>query len=147
MNKYSQLVLVDASVLPEVIIKVIEVKKLLANKEEKSSAAACKRVGISRSAFYKYKDSIYSYDKELTNKIITIYAELKDEPGVLSSVLVSLHQLNANILTVNQTIPIDGVAAITISLRLNGSMDEIYTIKSNISQLNGVVGVKILSSE
>lgn len=147
MNKYSQLVLVDASVLPEVIIKVIEVKKLLANKEEKSSAAACKRVGISRSAFYKYKDSIFSYDKELTNKIITIYAELKDEPGVLSSVLVSLHQLNANILTVNQTIPIDGVAAITISLRLNGSMDEIYTIKSNISQLNGVVGVKILSSE
>lgn len=147
MNKYSQLVLVDSSVLPEVIIKVIEVKKLLANKEEKSSAAACKKVGISRSAFYKYKDSIFSYDKELTNKIITIYAELKDEPGVLSSVLVSLHLLNANILTVNQTIPIDGVAAITISLRLNGSMDEIYTIKSNISQVNGVVGVKILSSE
>lgn len=147
MNEYSQLVLVDSSVLPEVIIKVIEVKKLLANKEEKSSAAACKKVGISRSAFYKYKDSIFSYDKELTNKIITIYAELKDEPGVLSSVLVSLHLLNANILTVNQTIPIDGVAAITISLRLNGSMDEIYTIKSNISQLNGVVGVKILSSE
>ncbi len=147
MNEYSQLVLVDSSVLPEVIIKVIEVKKLLANKEEKSSVAACKKVGISRSAFYKYKDSIFSYDKELTNKIITIYAELKDEPGVLSSVLVSLHLLNANILTVNQTIPIDGVAAITISLRLNGSMDEIYTIKSNISQLNGVVGVKILSSE
>ncbi|HHX57751.1 MAG TPA: ACT domain-containing protein [Clostridiales bacterium] len=147
MNEYSQLVLVDSSVLPEVIIKVIEVKKLLANKEEKSSAAACKKVGISRSAFYKYKDSIFSYDKELTNKIITIYAELKDEPGVLSSVLVSLHLLNANILTVNQTIPIDGVAAITISLRLNGSMDEIYTIKSNISQVNGVVGVKILSSE
>ncbi|NLK70910.1 MAG: ACT domain-containing protein [Clostridiales bacterium] len=147
MNEKPQLVLVDSKVLPEVITKVIEVKKLLANKEEKSSAAACKRVGISRSAFYKYKDSIYSYDKEFTNRIITIYAELKDEPGVLSSVLVLLHQLNANILTVNQTIPIDGVAAVTISLRLNGSMDEIYTIKAGISQLTGVVDVKILSSE
>ncbi|NLP25901.1 MAG: ACT domain-containing protein [Clostridiales bacterium] len=147
MNENSQLVLVDSKVLPEVIAKVIEVKKLLANKEEKSSVAACKRVGISRSAFYKYRDSIFSYDKELTNKIITIYAELKDEPGVLSSVLVLLHQLNANILTVNQTIPIDGVAAITISLRLNGSMDEIYIIKSGVSGLVGVVDVKILSSE
>ena len=147
MNEKPQLVLVDSKVLPEVITKVIEVKKLLANKEEKSSAAACKRVGISRSAFYKYKDSIYSYDKEFTNRIITTYAELKDEPGVLSSVLVLLHQLNANILTVNQTIPIDGVAAVTISLRLNGSMDEIYTIKAGISRLTGVVDVKILSSE
>ena len=67
---------------------------------------------------------------------------LRDEPGVLSSVLVLLHQLNANILTVNQTIPIDGVAAVTISLRLNGSMDKIYTIKAGISQLTGVVDVK-----
>ena len=106
MKNKSHLIVVESEVLPEVIIKVLEVKKLLANKEEKSSAAACKRVGVSRSAYYKYRNSVYSYEEKLMQKIITLYMLLRDEPGVLSSVLVSLHNLNANILTVNQSIPI-----------------------------------------
>lgn len=101
MNK-SHLIVVDSSVLPEVILKVLQVKKIMANKEAKSSAAACKLVGVSRSAYYKYRDCVYSYEEKLMQKIITLYMLLKDEPGVLSSVLVSLHNLSANILTVNQ---------------------------------------------
>ena len=143
----SQLIVVSSNVLPEIFPKVLEVKKLLARGEEKSSASACKTVGISRSAFYKYKDCVYSYEEKLTQKIISLYAVLKDEPGVLSSVLATLHTLNANILTVNQNIPIDSVAAVTISLRLNGNAEETYLLKSILSGLYGVVDIKIISGE
>ena len=134
MNK-SHLIVVDSSVLPEVILKVLQVKKIMANKEAKSSAAACKLVGV------------YSYEEKLMQKIITLYMLLKDEPGVLSSVLVSLHNLSANILTVNQSIPIDGVATVTISLRLNESFEEAVAMKSIISELRGVVDIQLLSGE
>jgi len=143
----SQLIVVSTNVLPEIFPKVLEVKRLLARGEEKSSASACKAVGISRSAFYKYKDCVYSYEEKLTQKIISLYAVLKDEPGVLSSVLATLHTLNANILTVNQNIPIDSVAAVTISLRLNGNAEETYLLKSILSELYGVVDIKIISGE
>jgi chorismate mutase len=146
MNK-SHLIVVDSSVLPEVIIKVLQVKKMLANKEAKSSAAACKEIGVSRSAYYKYRDCVFSYDEKLMQKIITLHMLLKDEPGVLSSVLVSLHSLNANILTVNQSIPIDAVATVTISLRLNESFEEAVTMKSIIAELQGVVDIQLLSGE
>ena len=146
MNK-SHLIVVDSSVLPEVILKVLQVKKIMANKEAKSSAAACKLVGVSRSAYYKYRDCVYSYEEKLMQKIITHYMLLKDEPGVLSSVLVSLHNLSANILTVNQSIPIDGVATVTISLRLNESFEEAVAMKSIISELRGVVDIQLLSGE
>ena len=146
MNK-SHLIVVDSSVLPEVILKVLQVKKIMANKEAKSSAAACKLVGVSRSAYYKYRDCVYSYEEKLMQKIITLYMLLKDEPGVLSSVLVSLHNISANILTVNQSIPIDGVATVTISLRLNESFEEAVAMKSIISELRGVVDIQLLSGE
>ena len=147
MDNKSQLIVVDSAVLPEVILKVLEVKKLLANKEEKSSASACKRGGVSRSAYYKYRSCVFSYEEKIMQRIITLYMILKDEPGVLSSVLVSLHNLNSNILTVNQSIPIDGVATVTISLRLNESFDEAIVMKSIIAGLKGVVEVQLLSGE
>ena len=147
MDNKSQLIVVDSAVLPEVILKVLEVKKLLANKEEKSSASACKRVGVSRSEYYKYRSCVFSYEEKIMQRIITLYMILKDEPGVLSSVLVSLHNLNSNILTVNQSIPIDGVATVTISLRLNESFDEAIVMKSIIAGLKGVVEVQLLSGE
>ena len=142
-----QLIVVSSNVLPEIFPKVLEVKKLIARGEQKSSAGACKTVGISRSAYYKYKDCVFSYEEKLTQKIISLYAVLKDEPGVLSSVLATLHSLNANILTVNQNIPIDSVAAVTISLRLNGNAEETYMLKSILSGIYGVVDIKIISGE
>lgn len=148
MKNKSHLIVVESEVLPEVIIKVLEVKKLLANKEEKSSAALRVSVlGYREAAYYKYRNSVYSYEEKLMQKIITLYMLLRDEPGVLSSVLVSLHNLNANILTVNQSIPIDGVATVTISLRLKESFDEAQAIKLIIAQLKGVVDIQLLSGE
>lgn len=147
MKTKSHLIVVESDVLPEVILKVLEVKKLLANKEEKSSASACKRAGVSRSAYYKYRNSVFSYEDKLTQKIITLHMLLKDEPGVLSSVLASLHNLNANILTVNQSIPVDGVATVTISLRLNESFEEALAMKSIMAEMSGVVDIQLLSGE
>lgn len=143
----AQLIVVDASVLPDVIGKVLEVKKLLANREEKSSAAACKRVGISRSAYYKYKDCVFSYEDKLTQRIINLHAVLRDEAGVLSSVLSALYALEANILTVNQNIPIDGVAAVTFSIRLGGMLQNPHELEEHLAKVEGVVHVKILSGE
>lgn len=147
MEKKSQLIVIDAQILPDVFTKVLEVKKLMAQKGEKSFASACKRIGISRSAYYKYKDFVFSYEELFDRRIVNIYLLLSDSPGVLSSVLVFLHDLNANILTVNQSIPVDGAAAVNISLRLSPeSPDELNTLNS-ITDLNGVLEVKILSAE
>jgi chorismate mutase len=101
MEQISQLIVVDAQILPDVFTKVLEVKKLMARKDEKSFASACKRIGISRSAYYKYKDSVFSYDELFNRKIVNLYLLLNDGPGVLSSVLIFLNSINANILTVN----------------------------------------------
>lgn len=142
-----QLIVVDASVLPDVINKVLKVKKLLANKEEKSSAAACKRVGISRSAYYKYKDCVFSYEDKLTQRIMNLHAVLRDEAGVLSNVLSALYALEANLLMVNQNIPIDGVAEVTFSIRLGHGLQSPVTLREHLMQIDGVVDVKILSGE
>ena len=147
MEHQTQLIVVDASVLPDVIGKVLEVKKLLANKEEKSSAAACKRVGISRSEYYKYKNCVYSYEDKITQRIINLHAVLRDEAGVLSSVLSALYDADANILTVNQNIPIDGVAGVTFSVRLNGEVQSPHQLQRLVSAVQGVVEVRILSGE
>lgn len=148
MNKDNhRFIVVDSSVLPEVFDKVLAVKKLIASGEEKSSASACKSVGISRSAFYKYKDFVYSYEEKLTLRIISIYTILRDEPGVLAGFISSLHSLNANILTVNQSIPVDSVASVTISLRLTEDTQDVMTIKNILSKLKGVVELKIISGE
>ncbi len=145
MEQKTQLIVVDAQILPDVFTKVLEVKKLMATKDEKSFASACKRIGISRSAYYKYKDRVFSYDELFSRKIVNLYLLLSDSPGVLSSVLVFLHGLHANIMTVNQSIPVDGAAAVNISLRLT-SPEELRSLNS-ISDLEGVLEVKILSAE
>lgn len=147
MNRKSQLIVVDSQILPDVFMKVLEVKKLMAQKGEKSFVSACKRVGISRSAYYKYKDFVFSYDELFDRKIVNLYLLLDDSPGVLSSVLVFLHGLNANILTVNQSIPVDSAAAVNISLRLTGDTGSDLDSLSSITDVKGVLEVKILSAE
>ena len=147
MEQKSQLIVVDANILPDVFTKVLEVKKLMARKGEKSFASACKRIGISRSAYYKYKDSVFSYDELFNRKIVNLYMLLNDIPGVLSSVLVFLNSINANIMTVNQSIPVDGAAAVNISIRLDSDINEELKSLNSISDLEGVLEAKVLSAE
>ena len=147
MEDKSQLIVVDANILPDVFTKVLEVKKLMARKDEKSFASACKRIGISRNAYYKYKDSVFSYDELFNRKIVNLYLLLNDIPGVLSSVLVFLNSINANILTVNQSIPVDGAAAVNISIRMTSEINEEIKSLNSISDLEGVLEIKVLSAE
>ena len=137
-------VVVDVGVLPEVIIKTLLVKRLLANREEKSSSAACRRVGISRSAFYKYRDSVFIYEEQMNQHIFTVYLLLHDKSGVLSGVLAALYAAQANILTVNQSIPVDGAATVTVSFRLEDAA-QVRPLCEELKGLSGVVDVRMLS--
>ncbi|MDE6797503.1 MAG: ACT domain-containing protein [Ruminococcus sp.] len=145
--KKSQLIVADADILPEVFTKVLEVKRLIVCKDEKSLASACKRVGISRSAYYKYKDSVFSYEELFTRKIVNMYLLLSDSPGVLSNALAFLYSLKANILTVNQSIPVDGVATVNISIRLTEDDDKELERLNSIRELGGVLELRIISAE
>ncbi len=140
-------VVISREVLPEIFAKVIEVKRLIACGEEKSSAAACKKAGISRSAYYKYRDSIFSYEEKMPGRMITLCLVLRDEPGVLSGILSEIHKYGANILTLNQSIPVDGAASVTVTLRLNPPYDDASFYSPLLSQIGGVVEVRLLSGE
>lgn len=137
-------VVVDSSVLPEVILKTLTVKRMLANREEKSSSAACRAVGISRSAFYKYRDSVFVYEDQMREQIFTVYMILHDEEGVLSGVLHALTDADANVLTLNQSIPVDGAATVTVTFRLKDAA-QIPALCSALAERKGVVEVRLLS--
>ena len=120
--------LVEAGVLPEVFIKVTEARELLETGEVRTVAEAVERVGISRSAFYKYKDSIMPFRDMRHGSIVTFNALLRDKKGVLSSLLTIFADSGANILTINQSIPNNGTAQLTISAiteNMSISMDEL----------------------
>ncbi|MBR4241859.1 MAG: hypothetical protein IKR97_06520, partial [Eubacterium sp.] len=106
--------LVDSSILPEVYSKVIKAKNLLLSGEVSSVSSAVKMAGISRSAYYKYKDSIFEYNAQ-GEETVAISAKLEDNAGVLSSVLSELYLFGANILSVNQSAPINSVANVSIT--------------------------------
>ncbi len=143
----NKLVIVNSDVLPEIILKVIKAKRMKARGEVSTSAEACREVGISRSAYYKYKDSVFNYEEQLTNNIVSVYCLLRDEKGVLSSIISKLYELNTNILTINQNIPIDSVATVTISVRFEQDVMNTSILKSELSKIVGVVDVKIISGE
>ena len=107
--------LVEAGVLPEVFTKVTEARELLETGEVRTVADAVERVGISRSAFYKYKDSVMPFRDMRQGSIVTFNALLRDKKGVLSSLLAIFADSGANILTINQSIPTNGTAFVTIS--------------------------------
>ena len=141
-----QYLLVDSSVLPGAFSKVVRAKQLLAQGRAKSLTEATKAVGLSRSAFYKYKDCVFTYQNTSARQISTISAELVDEPGVLSEVLAVLFKNGANILTVNSNIPVDSVAAVSIAMRTESLRVDARTLADELRKLDGVVNLRILSN-
>ena len=140
-----KMLLVSAQVLPSVFAKVVEAKRLLAVGKVRNLSEAAKASGISRSALYKYKDHVFIYNEDIDQGVVTINVYLEARPGVLSSLINRFSQEGANILTVNQNIPADGVAPVSISARLeNGCAAE--GIINQIKELDGVVEVKLVNS-
>lgn len=147
MTEQHKYYIVDSSVLPEVFTKVLFANKLLRTGEAKNTTTAAKLAGISRSVYYKYKDSIRPFYDKNKDKIVTIYALLEDSPGVLSTFLSVLASEGANILTINQNIPINSLAPITASIQTSGLVTDIEELISRISGKNGVISAEILASE
>ena len=136
-------VVVRADVLPEVILKVIEAKRMLAIGEARTSTEAWRVVGISRSAYYKYKDCAFIYNEETNSGIVAYFFTLKDKAGVFSEVLACLYNNGANILTVNQNIPIDSTATATVTVRFEAGSKDFQLVREQLSALSGVVKVSV----
>ena len=137
--------LVAAEVLPEVILKVAEANRMLRAGETRTAQEAAKAVGISCSAFYKYRDAVQPFTDLHTEHIVTFYALLKDTPGVLSNVLSIFAASGANILTINQSIPTNGCAAVTISAETSPMTETLEQLIADASSLGGVVHFEILA--
>lgn len=146
MTNLTRFLLVDASVVPDVFVRVIEAKQLLARGRAKNFSEAAEQVGISRSTFYKYKDSVFTYDGAMAKQIATISAELEDRAGVLSSLLAALSEKGANILTINQNIPVDGVAPVSISMRTDHLELSQETLIDDLRTLDGIVNIRLISN-
>ena len=145
MGKTPNYFIVEDSALPEVFLKVAEAKRLLEIGEVDTVNLATRRVGISRSAFYKYKDAVRPFNDMLQGRIITFQSLLKDEPGVLSAVLNIFAQSGGNILTINQGIPTNGCAVVSIGAETSGMAISIEELLANARQLEGVVHCEILA--
>ena len=145
MGTKTKFYIVAADALPEIFIRVAEAKRMLQTGEADTVGAATRQVGISRSAFYKYKDAVQPFNDMKVGHIITFYAMLKDNPGVLSNVLSIFAGSGANILTINQSIPTNGCAAVTISAETSGMEQSLEQLLSDVGALDGVVKLEILA--
>ncbi len=147
MENHTCYYLVDSDVLPEIFKKVVQAKKLLAQGKVRNLSEAARVMGISRSAYYKYKDKVYEYDRGVAGKMVTLSVTLGDEPGRLSELLNNLSSAGLNILTINQNIPVDGVAPVAISARTDELQMDISHLISLIRSMPGVVEARVLSGQ
>lgn len=137
---------VKQKALPEVLLKVAKANRLIETKNI-SVADATESVGISRSSYYKYKDDIFPFRDNVKGRTITFVLSMEDEPGLLSTVLSKVAQYHANILTIHQTIPVNGIASLTLSVDILPSTGDSSKMIEDIEALEGVRYLKILSRE
>lgn len=143
MTKTPAYFVIEASALPEVFLKVAEAKRLMDTGEVDTVHAATQMVGISRSAFYKYKDAIRPFNDMLHGRIVTFQIILKDQRGVLSSVLGAFADSGANILTINQSIPVSGCAGVTVTAETNSLSLSMEEVEAKLRAVEGVVRCEI----
>ena len=137
--------IVAAEALPEIFVKVAEAKRMMQTGEAATVGAATRMAGISRSAFYKYKDSVQPFNDMKSEHIITFQCMLKDNTGVLSSVLAVFAASGANILTINQSIPTNGCAAVTVSAETSDMTISLEELMAQASAAPGMVKFEILA--
>lgn len=138
MSAKPQYYIVEASALPEVFLKVAETKRLLSTGEASTVNEATRMTDISRSAFYKYRDSVLPFQNMMTGRVITFQLLLHDEPGRLSEILAIFAEARANIMTINSIVPINGTAVVTISAE---TMDLTISLEELLTRLNSTRGV------
>lgn len=147
MTDTSEYYVIKKRAVPEVLLGVVEARKLLETKKVESVQEAVDAVGISRSSFYKYKDDIFLFHDNSQGTTITITFQMDDEPGLLSDVLKIIGDHGANILTIHQSIPINGTASLSLSIQILETTQDVSTMIRMIEQQRGVHGVQLIAKE
>lgn len=142
-----QYFLVKKSALPEVYHKVVEAKRLLDSQRNVTIQEATDAVGISRSSFYKYKDDIFPFHDNARGKTVTFMMQVDDEPGLLSKILSLVAKYQANILTIHQSIPVNRIAMLTISVEIASETGDVTQMIQEIEALSGMHFLKIIARE
>lgn len=146
-NKFDKkFYLVREDVLPEAMKKTIEAKELLERQKVASVWDATQQVDLSRSAFYKYRDTVFPFHTVVKERILTLFFYLEDQSGTLSKLLTSVADSGCNILTINQTIPLMGRANVTITVNTNSMTMEIEDLIARLNELDFVEKIEILGS-
>ena len=143
----SRYYVVKEQAVPEVLLKVVQAKKLIDSGKAVSVNEAAEAVGISRSSFYKYKEDIFEFHDNAQGTTITLTFQMEDEPGLLSQVLGIVAKYGANILTIHQSIPINGMASLTLSIQILDTTQDVSQMIGDMEQTQGVHRVKILAKE
>ena len=145
MGEATKYFVVKQKAIPEVLLKVVEAKRLLESEKVLTIQEAVDAVGISRSSFYKYKDDIFPFHDNSQGTTITLTFQMDDEPGILSDVLKIIAEYRANILTIHQSIPINGIASLTLSVEILATTGDISAMMQDIEIQCGVQYIKILA--
>ena len=147
MQKTTDYYVVKQKAVPEVLLKVVEAKRLLDSGKAATIQDEVEKVDISRSSFYKYKDDIFPFHDNAQGTTITLAMSIEDEPGLLSDVLKIIADFGANILTIHQSIPINGVASLSISVQVLSTTGDVSRMLETMEEKSGVRNVKILAKE
>ena len=141
----SKYYVVKENALPEVLLRVVEAKRLLDSERNISIQEATERAGLSRSSFYKYKDDIFPFHETAKGRTITFIVQMDDAPGFLSQILAVIAKFRANILTIHQSVPVGSVATITLSTEVQDGTEDVSRMIGEIETLKHVRYVKIVS--
>lgn len=147
MGEATKYFVVKQKAIPEVLLKVVEAKRLLESEKVLTIQEVVDAVGISRSSFYKYKDDIFPFHDNSQGTTITLTFQMDDEPGILSDVLKIIAEYRANILTIHQSIPINGIASLTLSIQVLQTTGDISRMIEQLEGQTSVHHVKILAKE
>lgn len=130
--------LVKGSALPEVLVKVLEAKDLLQKGKVKTVQEAVHRVRLSRSAFYKYRDGVFPLEQGVEGKVVTVSLHLEHRSGVLSKVLGTMARAKANVRTISQSAPVQGVAEVTVAFETAGMQSGLHGLLNQLARIEGV---------
>ena len=133
--------------VPEVLLKVVEAKRMLDSDPSMTVQEATDRLGISRSSFYKYKDDIFPFHDQAKGRTVTFILQMDDKPGILSDILRTIAEFRGNILTIHQSIPINGIATLTLSVEILPEAGDAEDMIGQMEQQTGVHYLKILGRE
>ena len=147
MNDKAEYYIVRRRAVPEVLRGVVRANQLLASGKARTVNEAAEIAGISRSSYYKFKDDIEEFHDNTAGMNVTLSCEIDDEPGILAGLLGVISRCNANILTIHQSIPISGVADLSISLQIRDNTEDVSLMIRKLESLSGIRKVRIMGRD